>query len=45
MELADPVTDVYRIKARDYRESINLWLRRSELRPTFQYTDILAFDG
>ena len=44
-DLADPATEQFRISARDYREGINLWIRRSELRPAFIETDILAFDG
>lgn len=43
--LADPATDAFRIRARSYRERINLIFRRSTLRPAFLKTDILALDG
>lgn len=44
-ELADPETEQFQRAAQNYRESLNLWLRRSILRPAFLGSDILAFDG
>ncbi|KAL1140532.1 hypothetical protein AAG570_000462 [Ranatra chinensis] len=44
-DLADPSTEHFRLRAREYREGLNLWLRRSELKSAFLNTDILAFDG
>lgn len=44
-ELADPSTELFRVHSREYREKINLLFRRSELRPGFDGTEILAFDG
>ncbi|XP_024215406.1 atrial natriuretic peptide-converting enzyme isoform X2 [Halyomorpha halys] len=44
-ELADPETTLFSRTANNYRESLNLWLRRSRLRPAFLGSDILAFDG
>lgn len=44
-ELADPTTEQFRIRARDYRERLNLVFRRSDLRPAFLGTEVLALDG
>jgi hypothetical protein len=44
-ELADPVTEGFRIRARDYRERLNLVFRRSDLRSAFLGTEVLALDG
>lgn len=44
-ELADPATEQFRIRARDYRERLNLVFRRSDLRPAFLGTEVLALDG
>ncbi|BES97690.1 SEA domain [Nesidiocoris tenuis] len=44
-QLADPSSEKFRTTSRRYRDSINLWLRRSELRPAFIFSDVLAFDG
>lgn len=43
--LADPSTEDFRVRARNYRERLNLIFRRSSLRPAFLKTDILALDG
>lgn len=44
-KLADPSTEEFRVRARNYRERLNLIFRRSPLRPAFIKTDILALDG
>ncbi|XP_069697867.1 atrial natriuretic peptide-converting enzyme [Periplaneta americana] len=44
-ELANPATEQFRVRARDYRERINLVFRRSDLRPAFLGTEVLALDG
>jgi len=44
-ELADPTTEQFRIRTRDYRERLNLVFRRSDLRPAFLGTEVLALDG
>ncbi|XP_066997749.2 atrial natriuretic peptide-converting enzyme [Anabrus simplex] len=44
-ELADPATVQFQHRARDYRERVNLIYRRSDLRPAFIGTEVLAFDG
>uniref|UniRef100_A0A0K8TH53 Atrial natriuretic peptide-converting enzyme n=2 Tax=Lygus hesperus TaxID=30085 RepID=A0A0K8TH53_LYGHE len=44
-QLADPSSEKFRVTSRNYRESLNLWLRRSELRPAFLFSEVLAFDG
>ncbi|KAK6638086.1 hypothetical protein RUM44_008511 [Polyplax serrata] len=44
-KLADPSTEDFRVRARNYRERLNLIFRRSFLRPAFLKTDILALDG
>lgn len=43
--LADPSTSAFRTRARHYRERVNLVFRRSQLRPAFIKTDVLALDG
>ncbi|KRT83780.1 hypothetical protein AMK59_3853, partial [Oryctes borbonicus] len=45
MEMADPSTERFKIRARDYRERLNLLFRRSYLRHGFSGTEILALDG
>lgn len=45
MDLADQMSIRFQHKARDYRERINLLLRRSDLREPFEGTEILALDG
>jgi hypothetical protein len=44
-ELADPATEGFRVRARDYRERLNLVFRRSDLRSAFLGTEVLALDG
>ncbi|RZF36564.1 hypothetical protein LSTR_LSTR010675 [Laodelphax striatellus] len=44
-ELANPQTDAFKSRARDYREGLNLIYRRSRLRPSFLGTEVLALDG
>lgn len=44
-ELADPATEEFRIRARDYRERLNLVFRRSDLKSAFLGTEVLALDG
>lgn len=44
-DLADPSTDHFRVRSRDYKERLNLLFRRSDLRHGFAGTDILALDG
>jgi len=43
--LANPSTEQFKIRARGYREKLNLVFRRSHLRPAFLKTDVLALDG
>lgn len=45
MEMADPSTERFKIRARDYRERLNLLFRRSYIRHGFSGTEILALDG
>ncbi|KAI4462163.1 transmembrane protease serine [Holotrichia oblita] len=45
MEMADPSTERFKIRARDYKERLNLLFRRSYLRHGFSGTEILALDG
>ncbi|PSN44456.1 hypothetical protein C0J52_22352 [Blattella germanica] len=44
-ELANPATEEFRIRARDYKERLNLVFRRSDLKPAFLGTEVLALDG
>ncbi|KAK0098199.1 hypothetical protein PV326_010521 [Microctonus aethiopoides] len=44
-ELADPSTEGFRIRSREYRDRINLAFRRSNLRVSFIGSEILALDG
>lgn len=44
-ELADPSTEAFRVRAREYRDRLNLVFRRSELKHSFLATEILALDG
>lgn len=44
-ELAEPATEVFRRRAREYRERVNLVFRRSVFRTAFLGTEVLAFDG
>ncbi|XP_049952407.1 atrial natriuretic peptide-converting enzyme [Schistocerca serialis cubense] len=43
--LADPASEAFRVRARSYRESLNMALRRSPLHSAFLGTEVLAFDG
>ncbi|XP_065171253.1 atrial natriuretic peptide-converting enzyme-like [Atheta coriaria] len=43
--MADLQTEEFRVKARDYKERLNLLFRRSNYRLGFAGTDILALDG
>lgn len=45
MDLADQNSLRFQHKARDYRERINLLVRRSDLREAYESSDILALDG
>ncbi|XP_035736419.1 atrial natriuretic peptide-converting enzyme-like isoform X1 [Vespa mandarinia] len=45
LELADPSTEAFRIRSREYRDRINLIFRRSWLKLSFLASDILALDG
>ncbi|XP_037725052.1 uncharacterized protein LOC119556725 isoform X2 [Drosophila subpulchrella] len=45
MELANQNSLRFQHKARDYRERINLTLRRSDLREAYEGSEILALDG
>ncbi|EDX17403.1 GD16890 [Drosophila simulans] len=45
MELANQNSMRFQHKARDYRERINLTLRRSDLREAYEGSEILALDG
>ncbi|XP_012282643.1 atrial natriuretic peptide-converting enzyme isoform X2 [Orussus abietinus] len=44
-ELADPSTEAFRIRSREYRDRLNLVFRRSPLKLSFLGTEILALDG
>lgn len=44
-ELADQSTPRFQQRARDYRERINLIMRRSDLREPYEGSEILALDG
>ncbi|XP_055622880.1 uncharacterized protein LOC129766374 isoform X2 [Toxorhynchites rutilus septentrionalis] len=44
-ELADQNTPWFQQRARDYRERINLIMRRSDLREPYEGSEILALDG
>jgi len=44
-ELADPSTDAFRIRSREYRDRLNLIFRRSWLKLSFLAADVLALDG
>ncbi|XP_034940783.1 atrial natriuretic peptide-converting enzyme [Chelonus insularis] len=45
IDLADPSTEAFRIRAREYRDRLNLAFRRSNLRISFISSEILALDG
>ncbi|XP_063221549.1 atrial natriuretic peptide-converting enzyme-like [Bacillus rossius redtenbacheri] len=45
LRLADPSTQQFRRRARDYRERLNLLFRRSDLRVAFDRAEVLALDG
>ncbi|XP_071050421.1 atrial natriuretic peptide-converting enzyme isoform X2 [Onthophagus taurus] len=45
IDMADPSTDVFKVRARDYRERLNLLFRRSYIKHGFSGTEILALDG
>ncbi|XP_008545469.1 atrial natriuretic peptide-converting enzyme isoform X1 [Microplitis demolitor] len=45
IELADPSTEAFRIRAREYRDRLNLAFRRSNLRISFIASEVLALDG
>lgn len=44
-ELADPSTENFKIRSRDYREKLNLLFRRSPITHGFTGTEVLALDG
>lgn len=44
-ELADQNSVAFQQRARDYRERINLLLRRSDLKESYEGSEILALDG
>lgn len=44
-ELADPSTEIFKIRSREYKERLNLLFRRSPVRHGFAGTEILALDG
>lgn len=44
-ELADPSTDSFKIRSRDYKERLNLLFRRSSITHGFAGTEVLALDG
>ncbi|KYM94557.1 Atrial natriuretic peptide-converting enzyme [Cyphomyrmex costatus] len=44
-ELADPSTEAFRIRSREYRDRLNLIFRRSWLKLSFLASDVLALDG
>lgn len=45
MELSNQNSMRFQQKSRDYRERINLTLRRSDLREAYEGSEILALDG
>lgn len=44
-DLADPSTEAFRIRVREYRDRLTLAFRRSNLRVSFIACEILALDG
>lgn len=44
-DLADPSTEAFRVRSREYRDRLNLVFRRSSLKVYFIATEILALDG
>ncbi|XP_066594436.1 atrial natriuretic peptide-converting enzyme [Prorops nasuta] len=44
-DLADPSTEAFRIRAREYRDRLNLTFRRSWLKHSFLTAELLALDG
>nr|CAD7417686.1 unnamed protein product [Timema poppensis] len=44
-KLADPTTEEFRLRARNYKERINLVFRRSGLRLAYVGSEVLALDG
>lgn len=44
-ELADPSTEAFRIRSREYRDRLNVVFRRSWLKLSFLAAEILALDG
>ena len=44
-ELADPSTEAFRIRSREYRDRLNLAYRRSPLKISFIASEVLALDG
>ncbi|XP_011309564.1 atrial natriuretic peptide-converting enzyme [Fopius arisanus] len=44
-DLADPSTEAFRIRVREYRDRLTLAFRRSDLKVSFIVCDILALDG
>lgn len=44
-ELADQNSLRFQHKTRDYRERINLVIRRSDLRESYEGSEVLALDG
>ncbi|KAF5279205.1 hypothetical protein FQR65_LT03452 [Abscondita terminalis] len=44
-ELADPSTESFKTRSRDYRERLNLLFRRSTITHGFAGTEVLALDG
>ncbi|KAK4875624.1 hypothetical protein RN001_012046 [Aquatica leii] len=44
-ELADPSTESFKVRSRDYRERLNLLFRRSPITHGFAGTEVLALDG
>ncbi|XP_012228176.1 atrial natriuretic peptide-converting enzyme [Linepithema humile] len=44
-ELADPSTEAFRIRSREYRDRLNLIFRRSWLKISFLAAEVLALDG
>lgn len=45
MEMADPSTERFKVRAQDYRERLNLLFRRSYIRHGFTGAEVLALDG
>lgn len=45
LELADPSTEAFRIRSREYRDRLNLAFRRSSLKISFITAEVLALDG